>query len=376
MSADAIQPGVYFRAGERPPPAYRLVLLDAPAGAAPDAVRDAVGEILGMLGGLPRGHVRDLPAVAAAERKRSARQFAGLTALVGYGARLFGAHRPPLTRAERPDYLAPLAGFPGLPWADETAGNRGESDIAIQLTAEHQAAVNVAAVEIAKLVADRRLPLAIVATFDGFGRADRRGWLDFHDGVSNLESGQRLEALAAPPDPAWMAGGTYMAFLRLHVDLAAWRGLSRREQELIVGRDKPSGSALRAVDRSGSEPQPVPGGDFVDPPETTDPLLEASHVHRANQSRASPHAPAAHRIFRQGYDFLETIDAGGPRLGLNFVSFQRDLASLQHLLHLPGWLGDVNFGGPAPDLRFVTLAAGGVYAVPPRAEPYPGAALF
>jgi hypothetical protein len=106
-------------------------------------------------------------------------------------------------------------------------------------------------------------------------------------------------------------------------------------------------------------------------------------VHRANQSRASPQAPAAHRIFRQGYDFLEDVGPDGPRLGLNFVSFQRDLGALQHLLHLPGWLGDVNFGGRAdagpgepPALGFVSLAGGGLYAVAPRARPFPGAALF
>lgn len=110
-----------------------------------------------------------------------------------------------------------------------------------------------------------------------------------------------------------------MAFLRLPVDLAAWRALSRSAQELLVGRDKLSGSALVAVERDAQGLRPVVGGDFVDPPQTTDAVLEASHVHLANPSRASPHAPAAHRIFRQGYDFLEDVGPDGPRLGLNFV---------------------------------------------------------
>ena len=61
-----------------------------------------------------------------------------------------------------------------------------------------------------------------------------------------------------------MRGGTYMAFLRLDVDLAAWRALSRAEQELAVGRDKLTGAALVAVDRRG---RPVAKGGFViDPP--------------------------------------------------------------------------------------------------------------
>lgn len=92
----------------------------------------------------------------------SARQFQRLTALVGYGARMFDpeAHEPPLTSAPRPDYLAPLADFPHLPWA-EPCVNRGEADVALQLTASRGAAVSIAAVEVAKLIADLGLPLQV-----------------------------------------------------------------------------------------------------------------------------------------------------------------------------------------------------------------------
>ena len=139
-----------------------------------------------------------------------------------------------------------------------------------------------------------------------------------------MASSQRLGAIAAPADPPWMGGGTYMAFLRLRVDLRVWHGLDRGEQELVVGRDKLSGTPLVAVrrDRRGrARPvagPPLPGrptdaqlAGHLDPPQTGDPLLESSHVHRANQSRASPEAPAALRIFRQGYDFLDAIGPGG-----------------------------------------------------------------
>lgn len=384
MTTEGLQHGIHFRHGERPPPAFRLVLLNAVPDAGAADVARGLGESLRMLERLADGQPRDLPELPSEEAQRSARQFDRLAALIGYGPRLFdpAAHEPPLTGAPRPDYLAPVADFPQLPWV-EPGVNRGEADIALQLTATHGAAVNIAAVEVAKLIADLGLPLEISATFEGFGRVDRRGWLDFHDGISNLPADQRPAALVAPPDPPWMAGGTYMAFLRLPVDLTAWRDLPRSAQELLVGRDKLSGSALVGVERDAAGLRPVGGGDFVDPPQTTDAVLEASHVHRANQSRASPDAPAAHRMFRQGYEYLEDIGPGGPQLGLNFVSFQRDLAALQHLLHLPGWLGDVNFGGredreagEPPALRFISLAAGGLYAVPPRAGPFPGATLF
>ncbi len=348
-----------------------------------------------MLAELPGGRVRDLTGQSPREAQATTQQFRDLDALLGLGRRLFDndRHDPPLTRFPRPDYLAYLPEGPmlaSLPWAGPD--RPGEADVALQLTAGREAAVNCAVVEVWKLIVDEALSLSITASFSGYGRTDGRGWLDFHDGVSNLEAGDRLDAIEAPADPEWMQGGTYLAFLRLAVDLAAWRSLDRMRQELLVGRDKLSGLALRAARRdAGGAPCPpaeqpsetVGGPDWVDPPQTTDRLLEASHIHRANQSRASAAAPGAWRMFRQGYDFLETIGPEGPVAGLNFLSFQRDLSVVQHVLHLPSWLGEVNFGGlsgeasaEAAESRLLILHAGGFYAAPPRADPFPGAALF
>ena len=106
MTRDRLQPGIYFRPGEKPPPAYRLVLLDARAGASRVEVGAALEAVTAMLRALPRGEVRDLP---GAKRRPLAEQFAGLTALLGLGASLFARG---FTRAERPEHLVPLAGFP------------------------------------------------------------------------------------------------------------------------------------------------------------------------------------------------------------------------------------------------------------------------
>jgi deferrochelatase/peroxidase EfeB len=385
-----IQEGVFFRRGERPPPCWRLLLLDVADGAAPAEAHAAVGALLRMLAALRAGRVRELRGQRAAGIDATRTTFDGLAALIGYGRSLFDA-TPPLTTSPRPEFLAYLPSrgdaFPALPWVDG-ARPAGEADLALQLTGASVAAVDRAAVEVWKLIEDERLPLAPVASFDGFGRPDGRGWLEFHDGVSNMESSQRIGAIAAGADPDWMSGGTYMAFLRLRVDLRVWRALDRGDQELVVGRDKLSGSPLVAVRRDArgrAHPvaAPLQRAEHLDPPQTGDPLLEASHVHRANQSRASPDAPAALRIFRQGYDFLDAIGPDGPELGMNFVSFQSDLQALQHVLHLPGWLADVNFGGPAapregepPSPQLIGLIAGGLYAVPPRGRPFPGARLF
>ena len=397
-----LQEGLSFEPGTRPPPCYRLLLFNALAPASRRDVRRALGRVMSMLRELGTGEVRELEDQSKETKKGSVAQFEGLRILLGYGRRFFdgAVHAPPLTLAPRPDYLAYLsrrpAAFPGIPWAAPDVENTAEADFAIQLTGEREAAVNCGAVECWKLIEDEGLPLAVVSTFAGFGRRDGRGWLEFHDGVSNIEASQRLVALEAGPDPPWMRGGTYMAFLRLGVDLAAWRRLDRATQELVIGRDKLSGAALISVERDArGRPIPVsataPGAGsspeeraaWRDPGQTTDALLEASHVHRANQNRASPAASGGLRMFRQGYDFLDGFRDGAPVVGLNFVSFQADLRSLQHVLNLPGWLGDVNFGGPAtpkagdpPSPRFVALVAGGFYALAPRAEPFPGSDLF
>lgn len=399
--SDQLQDGIYFRPEERPAPCYRLLLLNAAAGATAAGVHHAMAATMEMLHRLPDGEVRELRGQPDRDAELTREVFKDFESLLGFGRPLFdeARHRPTLTTRPLPDFLTYLSGdrvSPELPWASGEVRNCGEADLALQLTGHSEAAVNRAAVEVWKLIVDEGLPLEVFASFAGFQRGDGRGWLEFHDGVSNIQSTHRLEALEALPDPSWMAGGTYMAFLRFSIDLAAWRALDRVEQELVIGRDKLTGGPLVATERDtagrivpvAAPPRTEDSGDaevedYNDPAQTTDPLIEASHTHRANQNRSSPFAPAGLRIFRQGYDFLEGFSVEGPRLGLNFVSFQADLGTLQHVLHLPGWLGDVNFGGPStpkpgdpPSPALIELLAGGLYAVPPVADPFPGAELF
>jgi len=358
-----------------------------------------------MLADLQAGHLRELAAERAGEEPQRVPS-ESFDALIGYGASFFDGDRKPATlaAAKRPPNLVPLRrdgpAFPSLPWhpeANRDGAHGGEADLLLQLTGKSEHAVARAAVEVAKLIAEEGLPLTIAGTYAGFQRDDGRSWLGFHDGVTNIEPSQRLAAVECPGDPAWNRGGTYLAFLRVEVDLSVWRELDRAEQEAVVGRDKLSGCPLGSIERTtdGLRPQPIaprppgPSSDwrerdaYFNPPETTDPLVEASHIHRANQARAAGGTPAGERIFRQGYEYLEDIGPDGPSLGLNFVSFQRDLQRLQQILGLEGWLGDVNFGGPGgattdgpKSPRLLSLRAGGFYAVPPRGAPFPGAGLF
>lgn len=410
-----IQEGIYLERSSPPPAAWRVLFLDVAPGTAASDAAAAIGDVMAMLAALQQGTMIDLSDVRPGEAPATI-PVGTFDVLLGYGASFFdpARHDPPLTAATRPSGLvglrpSPGPAFPHMEW--ETSGRQGhsgEADLVLQFTGVNEQAVDRAAVEVAKLIGDRRLPLTTAGTYDGFLRDDGRSWIGFHDGVSNIEPSQRLAAVECHGDPDWNSGGTYLAFLRLQVALGPWRRLDRATQETIVGRDKLSGSPLMAVERDGdgalhprplaaaapppdTGPVPGPGSDadwqqrdaHFNPPETGDRLVEASHIHRVNQNRAAGGTRAGHRIFRQGYEYLEDITPDGPRLGLNFVSFQNDLEQLQQILSLDGWLGDVNFGGPTdPEtgdpqpLTLMSVRAGGFYAVPPREDPFPGAGLF
>lgn len=394
LEKDRLQDGIYFRPKGRPGRAYRLLLLDVKPNTRPAEVRDAIATVWAMLQDLCEGIVADLRPIRNGDPDIHVEP-SKLSCLLGFGASLFQRARSLTPNGERPAELVPLGHgsgqpFPSLQWsADER--RTGEADLALQFIAETELAVSRAVVEVYNLIHDRSLPLAFVTFHGGFNREDVRSWLNFHDGLSNIDPRERRTAIEVTlKEPPWMAGGTYMAFLRLTVDLAAWRRLSREDQEVLVGRHKLTGCPLESV-APGGRPVPVPGCPFtgdplgssghVDPRQATDPIVGVSHIHRVNPTRMGPDEDGSNRIFRQGYEFLESLADGHLRVGLNFVSFQRNLARFTSILTRPGWLQTVNFGGrarrgaPAP-IQLASIIAGGYYAVPPQGPPFPGADIF
>ena len=188
-----------------------------------------------------------------------------------------------------------------------------------------------------------------------------------------------------------------MAFIRVGVDVAAWQRLNVAVQELLVGRAKLTGCPLMGLRGDGStipaEGCPQAGNDvsapgneaYREPRPVGNAQLLQSHVQRANHHvNAPPSDVGSLRIFRQGYEFLETTSTSpGIRVGLNFVSFQDSPERLTRLLTQPGWLGGINFGGdpqsqPAGMKDLLTVRAAGMYVVPPRddTESFPGAGIF
>jgi deferrochelatase/peroxidase EfeB len=355
------------------------------------------------------GSIQDLPGIVLPDGR--------LTALIGYGRSCFaiaGVQRMcPADLGPSNSFRAPsssnrlvFAGA-GLKYADQITTNVGEQPILVQFIGSTALSVKRPVVETWKRLFDRSggdlttSPVVPAAVFDGFQREDQRSWIDFHDGVSNMESARREGAISikpvGSPTDNWAVGGTYMSFLRINVDLPAWRALTRAQQETIVGRDKLSGCALVRVAPDGQPIAalgcPVVGSEVTtpgneqfrepSPPAVGETAVAQSHVQRANHHVTPESDRNSLRIFRQGFEFLESSPDGAFSVGLNFVSFQDTPERLRRILQQPSWLGRINFGGDEgaqlPGMAdLLKVHAAGMFLVPPvvPAERFPGESIF
>jgi deferrochelatase/peroxidase EfeB len=401
--AAPLQEGIYHAPGRRPGRHFGLLFLRVAGGADAAAAAAALRDLWQMLQELKAGRVRDLEGVSLPAADDA------MTVLLGFGRNAFELDGVALGRPRglADEYLfrsadaaggGPLLRGSGLSYAPDVRANMATEAFCVQVIAESKLAVDRAVVETWKALADQAEPVLELTTFYlGNQRNDRRSWVDFHDGLSNLRSEDRAGVIAIGPgtDEPWAVGGTYLAFLRLAIDMAGWRRLTRSEQELAVGRDKLSGCPVVGV--QDGAPRTEPGcpvanteifespndGPFAEPAESADPVVRASHVQRANHHIRPASDSGSRRIFRQGYEFLEWA-AGPPgfRAGLNFVSFQDTPARVLKMLTAGGWLGSANFGGDEdahPELAsLLSVFAAGVYFVPPvvAGESFPGAAAM
>jgi Dyp-type peroxidase family len=400
--SDRLPRGIHFRSGERPPDHFRFVTFNFSPSATPHSARAALAEIWLLLKELGRGVVRDLQATRP-EDPDLRLDPSGLTYMLCIGPKLFdpaGRQTPLVDAGLRPDRMpalnpGPNGPFRALKWADPAQPLAAQTDFAIQLTGNTQLAVSRPIVEIQKLIDDGPLPVRLVSFFSGLHRDDQRSWIDFHDGINNMPSDQRRRALEVVDAPqTWMEGGSTVAFLKIAIDLQNWRRLSREQQEALVGRDKLSGCPLERIATSDNGTLTLtragcPLNAEIDStwPETArnplpgQGLVTTSHIHRANLTRQPPDTDAARRIYRQGYEFVDSPPEGGVRVGLNFVSFQRDPELLLNILRSDQWMGDANFGGvvgdPAiPAFKLMSVVSGGFFVVPPEADPFPGSDIF
>ncbi len=405
---DQIQEGVYFRPGERPPDHFAIAFLTLSNAPDPIRVRGLLDDIWNTIERLKSGDVADLPGQPFDPKN--------LSAFLGFGSSFFrrlaldSAMPPELKRFRppKPDGGGSVSLGSGLNYGPDVMRNPADAAISLQFTGDSALSVRRAVVEVWKTIENYSAshgssPLILSGSYTGFGREDKRSWIDFFDGTSNMRSDQRLAAIQIKersiqlPDK-WKEGGTFLCFMRIRVALKSWKSLSRADQEILVGRDKLTGCPLVVAD-DGTGSTPIPGCPFSSGGNVEDgeneqfrfasrpagsQELRNSHIHRANQGRSTSSDPESRLVFRQGYEFLDGIDEdGNPVLGLNFVSFQDTPERILGMLKLPGWLGNVNFGGdeanqpPGMDELLTVFAAGFFVSAPVSQDgKFPGREIF
>jgi deferrochelatase/peroxidase EfeB len=221
----------------------------------------------------------------------------GCEVAIGVGPSLFDDRFG--LRDSRPSRLGPLPAFPG----DELDPARSGGDV-LAIASADAPAVAAAAVEALAGVAGGAVePRWTQAGFLRPGRGTRRNPLGFKDGSMNPRRPWDRDRFVwvRAGDRTWMAGGTYLVYRRIHLDLDAWRALPVAEQERVIGRHKVSGAPLGR--RSEFDPRRL------------EELPPGSHV---VNSAARTNRGAA--MLRRAYSYAD----GPGDAGLVFLAYQQD----------------------------------------------------
>jgi Dyp-type peroxidase family len=410
-----LQEGIYYRA--KPPigNSFCIVSLQAVNNANISEIRRTIMGIWNHLSHLKKGITVDLK-IDSKHRK-----VGDLTVLFGFSSKFFELSG---LKKQRPagfssswNFLNPESsgGGPifhgsGMNYSPYVTENHLSNDhIIIQLIAENEFYTKRAAVEIWKGM--RKLEketgkafLQISGLYTGFQRADKRSWLGFHDGVSNLKSRERPYVISLGPrsvnsSDKWTINGTYLAFMRISLDLEKWENTPAASQQIAIGRDKLSGCPLIRVDKTKTpikDPRcPVPGtSEIIDPGNEVfrdhppygnrieDKILQFSHIGSTRPiDHIAPWDKKSMRIYRQGFEFLvASKDPAGFSVGLNFVSFQNTPEKLFRSLVYRNTIAKKNseVTSTLSLEKYMSVSAAGIFFVPPstKNELFPGSKIF
>ena len=410
-----LQEGIYY---DRPPGnSFCLMFLKISRPVRSSELAKELSELWTLYEELKKGKTKDLPT-------HSRHNYHGnLSVLLGYGPKIFdgivsgikknkpkdliqekGFKGPKISRGE------PISAGTSINFSTGVVKNHAvDEHIIIQFIADTEMFTNRAVVETWKHINNRKI-LNISKFYTGFKRIDQRGWLGFHEGIANINPNERLESISinnsVSNQDKWLINGTYMTFIRFEIDLEKWIKQSLSEQELIIGRKKVTGCPITGFDKNGN-----PIGDPNCPISGTTEVIEEgnekfrqhpkfdeknfsrygkykslsiSHIYRVHKPNIHPPSDyRSFRIFRQGYEFLQSIEKyPGFQAGLNFVSFQNNPQKVMRILSLPQWLGrsiNTTYSRNTNVLEaFTSAQAAGIYLIPPfnKNESFPGNTLL
>ena len=413
LRTPSIQQGIYYSSSDYPRNSFSVVFLRAKEPIDPGTTKKTLSRLwkyyLSLQRETPRGSY---------EHGKST-HYSDLSILIGYGPKFFEI--PGLKRAKPVDFsdhwlfeqpklgADPIIPQAELRYATDVRSNPVADDhVIIQFIGNSQLVTHRLIVDTWKLLKDfesegSSTQFVMRSFYTGFNRPDGRGWLGFHDGISNIKSSERLRHILIDKkrlDPAdhWTVNSTYMSFLRIAIDLEVWESIPVNIQERIVGRQKSTGCPLVKIDQDGynafAPGCPVPGTssvtergnerfrdyDFFSRPKqgrgkSGSRIVDNSHIQRMRR--------ASVRIFRQGFEFIEPTEAYPFfRAGLNFVSFQGSTERLYRMIKFG--FGNIDAGGEITEVspfgvrKLFSVLAAGLFYVPAlsRNEDFPGEIMF
>jgi Dyp-type peroxidase family len=413
-----IQEGIYFRQGERAETSFCIIFLGFKGKPTADSMVTGLTQIWDVLTELQE----DMGELTSYGAESNPNNFSRLLA---YGYDIFSipgiAKQPPnnfnksfFTENVKPG--EPLFTNSDLRYSVEIKEDPIPSSYALlQLISSNEGTTKLGWAKIWEHLRSRKKAnddegLFIKKFYTGFNRPDNRSWTGFNDGISNMRSSEREPAIVIKEgdlnsSDGWMVNGTYMAYIRMVMDLEGWNDIDPRIQERVIGRDKSTGCPLVGVENGTNILVPgCPAPNTINISQFGNDIyrdsmsgvldsydysynsldLRASHVRQmVDGSKQTDSNGKPSRIFRQGYEFLENLDIEPYfRVGLNFVSFQNNPEKVFNLLKY-GFteqnLEGTKVVGPSYTLSdFISVESAGIFLVPPYSskKELPGKALF
>jgi deferrochelatase/peroxidase EfeB len=410
-----LQDGIYYKEGQRPGSSYCVLFLDIQGNMDAGAIGKELSELWESY-----DDIKNVIAKGDVYKDNSGGQI-DLSILIGYRSRAFSI---PGTQKQKPQDFDEKYNFcevnrgnaivtnTSLLYSDGLSENAvASSRIMVQFISNNESTTKFAWTKTSEFLKNYlhdngNEGMYIRKFYTGYNRPDSRSWLGFYDGISNLSSSERESIISIKENnlqttDLWTLNGTYMAFIRMAIDVERWNKTEERIQERIVGRDKATGCPIIEVndDKNVLLPGcPTYGTDSViqygnqiyrsisdkygNHKDGELRQLESSHMNRmVNAFTKLDSKGEESKIFRQGYDYLEPSDKYPYySVGLNFVSFQNNPEKLYNLL-LYGFSKNYDNEVNKPDLElsdFVRVESAGLFFVPAfsNEDKFPGSILF
>ena len=165
-----------------------------------------------------------------------------LTVLLGFGPKMFDGSIKGLRRAKPKEISnnlflqprlsggGPIAIGSGINFSSDTKVNHFALDhLVLQFIGDTELITNRPVTETWKYIkfkSKKSNIIKISRIYKGFEREDKRGWLGFHDGISNMKTQERLGAIQinggiSNQSNDWLFEGTYLSFHQVRSQLRA-----------------------------------------------------------------------------------------------------------------------------------------------------------